>query len=164
MFYNNRLQKIKVPSAAVYRRDAEHLTHFYRCPIDQYAAEDFCKNDAGWSRNDLSQLARAQSYEMFQNLLSRLETIQDMPNLPQNLTPEKAVRLIRSRYLQSPNELQEFAEHVAKLEKEAQTKAEQEAARKAAEQAALAAEQAKYEEFLKSQEQQQQQQQQQLEA
>ena len=79
-------------------------------PIDQYDSQDFNLNDAGWIRNDICQLARAQSKAEFDLIMSRLQVLKDSKSLPDDITIDEAIRSIRPRWCQSPNELELWAE------------------------------------------------------
>ena len=41
----------------------------FKCPIDQFDSKDFNTNDAGWIRNDISQLARATSQSQYDSIV-----------------------------------------------------------------------------------------------
>lgn len=79
-------------------------------PVDQYDSQEFNLNDAGWVRNDISQLARAQSKAEFDMLLSRLVEIKNSGGLPDDMSVDDAINSIRPRWCQSPAELELFAE------------------------------------------------------
>lgn len=79
-------------------------------PVDQYDAQDFNLNEAGWIRNDISQLARAQSKAEFDMIMSRLTEIKSSGGLPDDISIDEAIKSIRPRWCQSPNELEQFAE------------------------------------------------------
>lgn len=80
--------------------------------IDQYDAKEFNLNDAGWPRNDISQLARAQSKSEFDSIMARL-SVRDggKSNIADGMTDEQIYDTVRSRYAQSPLELEMFAEY-----------------------------------------------------
>lgn len=82
-------------------------------PIDQFDSEEFNKNDFGFIRNDISQLARAQSVQEYDLLMKRLAVLKSKGDVSPDMTPEQAVSRVRSRYLQSPNELLSYAEQLA---------------------------------------------------
>ena len=86
---------------------------FMDLAIDQYDGEDFNQNDFGHIRNDISALARAQSQQEYDLIMKKLQVLRNTNNLPKDIEPQDAIRLVKSRYLQSPNELLSFAEHLA---------------------------------------------------
>lgn len=81
--------------------------------VDQYDGQEFNINEAGYPRNDISSLARAQSKSEFDAILSRLTVTSDSKSLPKDLSDKDALKLLRSKYTQSPNELMLYAEQVA---------------------------------------------------
>ena len=44
----------------------------FQCTIDQFDSQDFNLNEAGWIRNDISQLARATSQSQYDAIMRRL--------------------------------------------------------------------------------------------
>lgn len=82
-------------------------------PIDQYDAESFNINDFGYTRNDISQLARAQSVQEYDMIMKRLQVLKSNGDVPKDMNPQQAISRVRSRYLQSPNELLSYAENLA---------------------------------------------------
>lgn len=82
-------------------------------PIDQYDSEDFNRNDFGYIRNDISQLARAQSVQEYDLIMKRLSVLKSKGDIPADMKPTDAIARVRSRYLQSPNELLSYAESLA---------------------------------------------------
>lgn len=83
-------------------------------PIDQYDSQSFNINDFGYTRNDISQLARAQSVQEYDMIMKRLQVLKSNGDIPKDVTPQEAISRVRSRYLQSPNELLGFAESLAR--------------------------------------------------
>ena len=81
--------------------------------VDQYDAQPFNVNDVGTIRNDISALARAQSKSEFDMILARLNVTPDDKSLPKELTDKDALKLVRSRYCQSPLELEQYAAQLA---------------------------------------------------
>lgn len=79
-------------------------------PIDGYDGQDFNLNEAGWIRNDISQLARAQSLQEYNLIMSRLQVLKDSKSLPEDMTVEDAFKTIRPRFCQSPNEIEQWIE------------------------------------------------------
>lgn len=80
--------------------------------VEQFDGKDFNNNECGWTRNDISQLARAQSKQEFDMILSRLSELKPSSDGITKDTIDK----IKPRYCQSPLELQVFAESVAQRE------------------------------------------------
>lgn len=78
--------------------------------IDNYDSQDFNLNDAGWIRNDISALARAQSKAEFDMIMSRLQVQPDKPGIGDDVSIEDAIKQIRPRWCQSPNELELWAQ------------------------------------------------------
>lgn len=87
-------------------------------PVEQFDAQEFNQNDAGWTRNDLSQLARAQSKSEFDSIMARLNEVKSQSNLPGDISNKDAIKYVAPRYAQSPLELQQFAEYVAGFEQD----------------------------------------------
>lgn len=88
-----------------------------RCvPVDNFDAQTFNLNDAGWSRNDICQLARAQSQSEYDAIMHRLVTLPDKKGLSDSLSKAEKIRSIKPRYCQSNMELQSYAEYVATVE------------------------------------------------
>ena len=78
--------------------------------IDNFDSQDFNLNDAGWVRNDISALARAQSKAEFDMIMSRLQVLPDKPGIGDDVSIEDAFKQIRPRWCQSPNELELWAQ------------------------------------------------------
>lgn len=78
------------------------------CVVDQFAGADFNLNDCGWIRNDLSSLARAQSQSEYNMILQRLTEIKQNGGIPEDMSLEEAIRNVKPRWAQSPNELETF--------------------------------------------------------
>ena len=66
-------------------------------PIDQYDSQDFNINEAGWIRNDISQLARAQSLSEFNMIMNKLSIQKESGSLPEDMSIEDAIKSIRPR-------------------------------------------------------------------
>lgn len=79
-------------------------------PIDNFDSQDFNLNEAGWVRNDISQLARAQSLQEYNLIMSRLQILKDSNSLPEDMTVEQAFKTIKPRFCQSPNEIEQWIE------------------------------------------------------
>lgn len=80
----------------------------FKCPIDQFDSQDFNTNDAGWIRNDISQLARATSQSQYDAIMRRLVELKQEGGLPDDMPIEQAISQIKPRYAQSPNEIEDF--------------------------------------------------------
>lgn len=93
-----------------YQEVKNDLPSYGAVPVDQYDSQDFNLNDAGWVRNDISQLARAQSKAEFDMIMSRLTEVKSNGGLPDDISIDDAIKSIRPRWCQSPNELEMFAE------------------------------------------------------
>lgn len=81
-----------------------------KVPIDNFDSQEFNLNDAGWVRNDISQLARAQSLQEYNLIMSRLQVLNESKSLPENMTVEQAFKTIKPRFCQSPNEIEQWIE------------------------------------------------------
>lgn len=79
-------------------------------PIDSFDSQEFNYNEAGWVRNDISQLARAQSLQEYNLIMARLQVLSNNKSLPENMTVEQAFKTIRPRFCQSPNEIEQWIE------------------------------------------------------
>lgn len=79
-------------------------------PVDNFDSQDFNLNDAGWIRNDISQIARAQSMDEYNKIAARMVEVQTSSNLIEGVTDEQAFDLIKPRYAQSANEIARFVE------------------------------------------------------
>lgn len=77
--------------------------------IDNYDSQEFNINDNGWIRNDISQLARAQSKAEFDAIMSRLNVVNQGKGFPADISLEDAIASIKPRWCQSPNEIEQFA-------------------------------------------------------
>lgn len=97
---------------SVYNDSARYLevkNHKVRSiPVDSFDVKEFNLNDAGWPRNDISQLARAQSQSEYDSILRRLVELKNTQTLPSNMKVKDAINLIKPRYVQSPNEINDF--------------------------------------------------------
>lgn len=78
------------------------------CVIDQFAGADFNLNDCGWIRNDLSNLVCAQSQAEFNMIMQRLVEIKQQGGISDDVSLEDAIKTIKPRWAQSPNELELF--------------------------------------------------------
>ena len=85
-------------------------------PIDQYDSQSFNINECGFIRNDISQLARAQTQAEFDAIMRKVGTINPSFNVKDGMTVRQAFDSIRPRQLQTPAELAGFAEYMASQE------------------------------------------------
>lgn len=81
-------------------------------PVDNFDCKEFNRNDAGWPRNDISQLARAQSQSEYDSILRRLVELKNNQTLPADMKVKDAINLIKPRYVQSPNEIDLFVSNL----------------------------------------------------
>lgn len=79
-------------------------------PVDQYDSQEFNFNEAGWIRNSIAQIARAQSIDEYNKLAARMVEVRVQNNLPEDVTDEQAFDMIKPRFAQSANEVQQFIE------------------------------------------------------
>lgn len=77
-------------------------------PVDQFDAQDFNKNDCGWTRNDIAQIARAQSLDEYHAIVDRLVEVRQQGGLPDGITDREAFDSIKPRYAQSACEVENF--------------------------------------------------------
>lgn len=81
--------------------------------VDQFPAQDFNLNDAGWPRNVISELAHAQSIAEYDMILSRIQELRGNYNLPDDMDTDTAISLIKPRSYQSACDFEKFAEKAA---------------------------------------------------
>ena len=95
----------------VVRTDSKQFIKDVGIVIDQFDAQPFNLNDAGWPRNDISQMARAQSKAEFDAIMQRLSVCDSLPsNIPKGMSDAQVYDTCRPRYSQSPLELEQFIE------------------------------------------------------
>lgn len=82
----------------------------FQCSIDQFDSQDFNLNEAGWIRNDISQLARATSQSQYDAIIRRLVELKQEGGIDEKTSIDDAIAMIKPRYAQSPNEIQQFIE------------------------------------------------------
>ena len=80
------------------------------CVVDQFDAQDFNLNSAGWTRNDICQLARAQTQQEYDAIMKRLNIIPDAPGNADGKSRLDAINGIKSRYCQSAVEIEQYAQ------------------------------------------------------
>lgn len=78
--------------------------------IDQFDAQDFNKNEAGFIRNDISQLARAQSQSEYDSIMRRLVELRKDGSIDDKTTDEEAFAQIIPRYSQHVSEINQWLE------------------------------------------------------
>lgn len=83
--------------------------------VENFDGQPFNINEAGFVRNDLSRLARAQTQQEFQLILSQLSE-RESSSLPKDMPVADAIKLCRPRYAQSPSELAEYSETLAQYQ------------------------------------------------
>lgn len=115
--FANVYEKFVCPKIQAYARNDKRVIRRIAF-VDQYDGQDFNINEAGYPRNDISSLARAQSKSEFDAILARLNVTNDSQSLPKELSDKDALRLIKSKYTQSPNELEQFAAQLAQYDAE----------------------------------------------
>lgn len=88
-------------------------------PVEQYSAQSFNINFAGWQMNDIGTLNRAQTFQQAQAILSRLVDVgTGTTNIPSNIPLKDCFNFIRPRYAQSELECLAFADAVGRYESE----------------------------------------------
>lgn len=96
---------------SIVRTDSKQFVKDVGIVIDQFDAQSFNLNDAGWPRNDIAQMARAQSKAEFDAIMQRLAVLDSQPsNIPNGMTDAQVYDTCRPRYSQSPLELEQFIE------------------------------------------------------
>lgn len=101
MFRNNKT----IPSVFICNTDKS-----FTMTVDQFDSQDFNKNEAGWIRNDISQLARAQSVQQYESMLRRLTQLKAEGNIKEGTSIKDAISHIKPSWAQSPTEIQQFVE------------------------------------------------------
>lgn len=84
--------------------------------MDDYDSQEFNVNDAGFIRNDISQLARAQSQSEYEAMLRKLREMPVTSGIPDDMPIEDAIAMIRPRHMQTPSELELFATSLANVD------------------------------------------------
>lgn len=75
--------------------------------IDQYSGQEFNKNEYGWPRSDVSAIMEADSLQIQDRLLSRLQLLKDDPSNA-GKTDKELVRDLIPRNVQSFGELSAY--------------------------------------------------------
>lgn len=107
MFYSDKkktFESVFVPASI------DKLDMSLYVPVDQYSKQDFNLNEAGWIRDTISTIARAQTIEEYNALVSRLTQVAAGSSLPDDLTDQQAFDMIKPRYSQSNQEIQQYIE------------------------------------------------------
>lgn len=78
--------------------------------VDNFDSQPFNLNEAGWTRNDISQLARATSQSQYEAIMSRLVELKSEGNIPKDTPVEDAICMIKPRFAQSPVEIEQWLE------------------------------------------------------
>ena len=136
---------------SVYRKFGSELTPIFFpvrkdgeidvCPVDAFAGQTFNVSEFGHIKSDVSALMEAQSVSEKDLIAQRLVEAQgENPDLS-GLTDSDIFKYSTSRYYQTPAEVQQFAESIAKASYERSERLAKEAAEKAAEEAQLKAQQ-----------------------
>lgn len=121
------------------------------CPVDAFAGQTFNMNEFGHIKSDVSALMEAQSVAEKDLIAQRLVEAQgENPDLS-GLTDSDIFKYSTSRYYQTPAEVLQFAESLAKASFERSERLSKEAAEKAAAQKAAADEKVRYEAFKAAQ-------------
>lgn len=84
--------------------------------VDNFMSKEFFENECGWTRNDLSALAAAQTKQQYDAIVERLQINQPKFDMRDGETIKDRLSRQMSRYCQSPNEIQQYAEMVASAE------------------------------------------------
>lgn len=84
--------------------------------VDNFMSKEFFENECGWTRNDLSALAAAQTKQQYDAIVERLQINQPKFDMKDGETIKDRLSRQMSRYCQSPNEIQQYAEMVASAE------------------------------------------------
>lgn len=79
--------------------------------IDTFDKQPFNLNDNGFIRNDISQLARAQSKSQYEAYMDRLVQLKQEGNIKEGTTVDEAIAMVKPRYAQSYNEIADFIEY-----------------------------------------------------
>lgn len=98
----------------------EEVSHIGICAIDDIVAQSFAKNDAGWVRNEFAAALRAQTLEEYKNVIARMSaTAVDLTKdkgIPDKLTLDQVIQIVRPRYCQSYTELQQYSDAISSLD------------------------------------------------
>lgn len=87
------------------------------CSIDQFSVQKFNVGESGFVRSPVAQLARCQTLAEYEALVKSIGvTKSSRGDYNDKLSLEDNFRLKKSRYAQSPNELERYAEILAQYD------------------------------------------------
>lgn len=108
------------PPCQVKNLTSEHASKAAICSIDDITAQSFAHNDAGWVRNEFAAALRAQTLEEYKNAIARLSSnavdLSKDKGIPDKLSFDQAIQLVRPRYAQSYTELQQYSDAISSLD------------------------------------------------
>ena len=108
------------PPCQVRHLTSEEASKAAICAIDDIVAQSFTHNDAGWVRNEFAAALRAQTLEEYKNAIARLSSnaadLSKDKGIPDKLTFDQAIQLVRPRYAQSYTELQQYSDAISSLD------------------------------------------------
>lgn len=82
--------------------------------VDQWLNQNFNYNEFGRLRNDISALVAATTVQEYEKVASRLLQIQANDPYP-NLNDEQKLKVVPSRYMQDPAELDKFVTYLGQV-------------------------------------------------
>ena len=107
------------PPCQVRHLTSEQASNAPICAIDDIVAQSFAKNDAGWVRNEFAAALRAQTLEEYKNVIARMSAnavdLSKDKGIPDKLTLDQAIQIVRPRYCQSYTELQQYSDAISSL-------------------------------------------------
>ena len=83
------------------------------CVVDQTPCKEFMLSDTGWPRNNISQLAHASTMAEYEAIVRNMQLQQPQFNLKDDFDKDAAFAMIKPRWCQMPNELNDFAKVLA---------------------------------------------------
>ena len=83
------------------------------CVVDQTPCKDFMLSDSGWPRNNISQLAHASTMAEYEAIVRNMQLQNPQYNLKSGFDKEAAFAMVKPRWCQMPNELNDFAKVLA---------------------------------------------------
>lgn len=108
------------PPCQVRHLTSEQSSKVAICAIDDIVAQSFTHNDAGWVRNEFAAALRAQTLEEYKNAITRLSSnaadLSKDKGIPDKLSFDQAIQLVRPRYAQSYTELQQYSDAISSLD------------------------------------------------
>lgn len=87
---------------------SEQDEKLYAVTVDQFDAQEFNLNDAGWIRNTISELSRATSKSEYDAIMARLVELKNVGGIPEGTSIHDAISMIKPRWCQSPNEIENW--------------------------------------------------------